>query len=287
MSDKLRINSIILFALAILFAFFFDFTKHNLTLSPVNPFADDPYDAIGTFALQTAVFLGLLSLVRAFRPYRKEQPSNEQKLILVRTQTAIVLAVFVALAGDMVAMVRHVSLWSGTPAGYGLVILIVGFSLLATAIGLFVRHSVKEIVVPMALNSWKKPAIVSLIFFIVLFIYPERIRESTPGALFTVVVGATLLFMPVEAWGEFLSPGVDTERKIVTSRWLWGVVIFIGILLGFTIVLRELAEGGGTIDIVGNAFIISVYVGLEVAGLLIGYGFLGKFLGLFQSQRKI
>jgi hypothetical protein len=285
MSGKLKINSIIIFALAALFVFFFDFTKHNLTLSPVNPFADDPYDAIGTFALQAAAFLGFLSLVRAFRPYGKEQPSDEQKLILVRTQTAAVLGVFVALAGDIVAMMRHLSLWSGTPAGYGLVILIVGFSLLATAIGLFVRHSAKEIGSPIGLNSWKKPAIVSLIFFIVLFFYPESIRESTLGALFTVVVGATLLFMPVWAWGQFLCPGVDMERKTVTSRWVWGIVILIGILLGFTIVLRELWEGGGTIDIASNAFIVSVYIGLEVAGVLIGYGFLGKFLGLFQSQR--
>ncbi|MEZ4864751.1 MAG: hypothetical protein R3C14_25795 [Caldilineaceae bacterium] len=75
MSTKANITSIIVFIFAVVFAAFFDITKQNLYLSPVNPFADDPYDAIGSFAFQAAVFFGLLSLFRAFRPYRKEQPS--------------------------------------------------------------------------------------------------------------------------------------------------------------------------------------------------------------------
>jgi len=287
MSTKLKINSVIVFVLAVVFAIFFDITKHNLYLSPVNPFADDPYDAIGSFAFQAAILFGLLSLFRAFRPYRKEQPSDKQNLILVRTQIAIVLSVLVSLAGDTVAMIRHLSLWSGALAGYVLLTLVIGFSILSIAIGIFVRNSTKEKFAPVVMNSSNKPAIISLIFFIILFFYPESIRESTIGALFTVVVGAILLFMPIWAWGEFLFPIVNTHSKTVAPRWLWGVVILIGILLGFTMVLRELSKGGGIIDFAGSAFIISIYIGLEVAGLVIGYGFLGKFLGIFQSQGKI
>ena len=78
MSAKLKINSVIVFVLAAVFAVYFDITKHNLYISPVNPFADDPYDAIGSFAFQAAVFFGFLSLFRSFRPYRKEQPSSDK-----------------------------------------------------------------------------------------------------------------------------------------------------------------------------------------------------------------
>lgn len=287
MSAKLKINSVIVFMLAVLFAVFFDVTKHNLYLSPINPFADDPYDAIGTFALQAAILLGFLSLFRAFRPYRKEQPSDEQNLLLVRTQTAIVLSMLVALAGDVVAMIRHLSLWSGILAGDVLLILVIGFSILSIAIGIITRNSAKEVLAPFAMKLSNEPVIISLIFFIILFFYPERIRESTTGALFTVVLGAILLFMPVWALGKFLSPIIDTQSKTVAPRWLWGIVILIGIFLGFTIVLRELSEGDGFIDFAGSAFIISVYIGLEVAGLVIGYGFLGKFLGIFQSQKRL
>jgi hypothetical protein len=231
MSTKLKINSVIVFALAAVFVVFFDITKHNLYFSPVNPFADDPFDAIGSFAFQAAIFFGFLSLFRAFRPYRKEQPSNEQNSFLVRTQTATILCVLVALAGDIVAMIRNASLWSGVLAGDVLLILVLAFSFLSIAIGVFVYNSAKGIHIPAIMNQSNKPAITSLIFLIVLFFYPESIRQSIIGALFTVVVGAVLLFMPVWAWGEFLFPIVGTQSKTVAPKWLWVVVILTGVFL--------------------------------------------------------
>jgi hypothetical protein len=56
--------------LAILFYLFFQITKHHPILSLVNPFVEDPYDAVGSFSFQFALFTALLSLVRAFRPYQ-------------------------------------------------------------------------------------------------------------------------------------------------------------------------------------------------------------------------
>ena len=284
MSNKLRINSLIVFVLALLFAFFFDFTKHNPSLSPINPFADDPYDAIGSFAFQATIFFGLLSLFRAFRPYRKDQPSDEQKLFLVRTQIAIVLSILVTLVGDLVAMIRHFPVWSRVSAGYLLLALVIAFSILSIAIGIIVRNSARNTFVPVVMNSLKRSAIISSVFFIVLLFYPESIRKSTLGALFTVVVGAVLLFMPVWAWGEFLTQTMETPSKTITSRWIWIVVSLMGILLGFAIVLRELTAEGETISLAGSIFIISVYIGLEFAGVVIGYSFLGKFLGIFQKR---
>ena len=122
MPKRLRINSLIVFVLALLFAFFFDFTKHNPLFAPLNPFAEDPYDAIGSFSFQAILFLGALSLFRAFRPYRKAQPSDEQKLFLVRTQVTIILSILVTLLGDLIAMVRHVSIWSRVSTCYFLLL---------------------------------------------------------------------------------------------------------------------------------------------------------------------
>ena len=287
MSTKLKINSVIVFVLAAVFAVFFDFTKHNLYLSPINPFADDPYDAIGSFAFQAAALFGVLSLFRSFRPYRKGQPSNEQNSFLVRTQTATILCVLVALAGDIVAMIRHASLWSGVLAGNVLLIIVLTFSFLSIAIGVFVYNSAKGIHIPVVMNPLNKPAIISLIFFVVLFIYPEGIRQSIIGALFTVVVGAVLLFMPIWAWGEFLFPIVSTQSKTVSPKWVWVFVILTGVFLGFVIVLGELTVGGETLNLAGKAFVISVYIGLEVVGLVIGYSFLGKFLGIFRIFQEL
>ena len=287
MPTKLKISAIIAIALALLFSVFFDTTKHNPFLSAVNPFAEDPYDAIGSFALQAVILLGFLALFRAFRPYRKERPSHEGHLLLVRTQITIVLAALVTLAGDLVALIRHVSLWSGTRAGVILIVLVIGFFMLSIALGMAIQNSAKDVLQSRPRNSLHRPVIISLLFLLVLFFYPERITESIFGTLFTVTVGATLLFMSVWAWGNFLSPVLPTSSKTVLPGWLWFVVILMAIFLGLTIVLRELSEGGGMIDFAQSAFIISVYIGLEVAGVVIGYAFLGKFLGIFQSQRRL
>lgn len=284
MPNKLRINSLIVFVLALLFAFFFDFTKHNPLFSPLNPFAEDPYDAIGSFAFEATIFFGALSLFRAFRPYRKAQPSDEQKLFLVRTQIAIVLSVLVTLVGDLIAMIRNLSVWSRVSAGYLLLALVIGFSILSIAFGIIVRNSTRNTFIPVIMNSWTRPAIISAIFFVVLLLYPERIRESTIGALFTVVVGAVLLFMPVWAWGEFLVQTAQAPSKSMTPRWIWIVITLMAVLVGLAIVVRELTAEGETISFAGSLFIMSVYIGLELAGILIGYTFLGKFLGIFQKS---
>ena len=284
MPARLRINALLVFVLAILFAIFFDFTKHNPYIAPINPFAEDPYDAIGSFAIQAAFVLAILSLWRAFRPTGKLQPSGERKLFLFRTQIAAVLCVLVTLAGDLIAMIRHISLLSAARAGIMLLLLVIGFFLIAAFAGNLVLRSRKEVSVLPSSNSWRKPALVSLLLFLVLFFYPE-IQRSIAGALFTVVLGAVLLFLPVWVWGEFLSPAIDPEIKTVLPIWTWGVIVLTAILLGFTIVLRELTAEGATIDFAGSLFVISIYIGLEVAGIVIGYAFLGKYLGFFQSQR--
>jgi hypothetical protein len=64
------------------FYLFFQTSKHNPALSSVNAFADDPYDAVGSFGVQFALFTALLSLVRAFRPYQSDEALDGQELLL-------------------------------------------------------------------------------------------------------------------------------------------------------------------------------------------------------------
>jgi hypothetical protein len=126
MPSKFKINALIILALAALFYFFFMTAKHDPALSAVNAFAEDPYDAIGSFGVQAAAFIGILSTMRAFRLYRGNPPSDEQKVFLARTQVLAVLAVIVTLAGNIVAMARYPSIWIGSPYGYRLAALLSG-----------------------------------------------------------------------------------------------------------------------------------------------------------------
>src|SRR5690242_15268881 len=113
MSNKFKINALVIFAFAASFVFFFNITKHQPAFSPINPFAEDPYDAIGSFAFQASILFGFIALFRAFRPSPIGGPSDRQKLLLARTQLVAVLCVSVTIIGDLVALIRHWSLWSG------------------------------------------------------------------------------------------------------------------------------------------------------------------------------
>jgi hypothetical protein len=64
---RLQPAALLVFVLSILFYFFFDYCKHAPMLGAANPFAEDPYDAVGSFGIQlafvSAVAMGLLLIL--------------------------------------------------------------------------------------------------------------------------------------------------------------------------------------------------------------------------------
>jgi hypothetical protein len=292
-SNRFKINAVLITGLAVGFYFFFMTSKHHPTLSAALTFGEDPFDAIGSFGVQAALFLGLFSLVRAFRPYRAGAPTVEQKVLLARTEMLGVLAVAVTLAGDAVAMVRYLSQWVGLAAGWTLAALAGGLALVTALVGVLIRRSVRGTALPTIPNAGKRAAVVALASVVILAFYPDSLRVSIPGALFTVVVGAVLLFASMWAFGLWIVPyRVDASwpGAATLPGWLGqvkyqlGLVILLGVLMGLFLVLGESTEGGGRPSLVGMAFVASVYVGLETAGLLIGFNFLRKPLGLFNRR---
>jgi hypothetical protein len=89
-----------------------------------------------------------------------------------------------------------------------------------------------------------------------------------------------LLFAPMRAWAIHLVPYTAEARQptaITLLSWLnrhklpLGAVILVGAVLGLLLVLAESTEGGGAPSLARFALVAAVYVGLETAGLLIGY----------------
>ena len=120
------------------------FAKHDPALRDVIPFGDDPYDAVGSFGVIVGMLIALLSLVRAFRPYR-EAPSTAQRAYLVRSQEAVVLVVFLTLASDVVAMGRHPSMWFGASSRDKLIALIAGMAVVTVAVQFLIRASQEKL----------------------------------------------------------------------------------------------------------------------------------------------
>ncbi len=210
MPRQLKVHAFMTFVLAVLFYLFFQISKHHPTLSQVNAFAEDPYDAVGSYGVLLAVFTALLSLVRAFRPYQSKQALDGQKMLLLRGAYISCLSVAVTLVADIVAMLRYPSLWIGLPAGQILAALIGGMALLTVLVGWLIYHSTRNIIVPYARDGWTRAIVISIVGILILALYPENWRQSVPGALFTVFIGAAFLFVPVWAIGMAISPSPGT-----------------------------------------------------------------------------
>ncbi|HZC78463.1 MAG TPA: hypothetical protein VE258_11985 [Ktedonobacterales bacterium] len=295
LSRVFKSNAGIVFVLALAFFAFFDVTKHDPSLSAINPFAEDPYDAIGSFGVQAGIFLGLLALLRAVRPFQAGAPSEEQRLFLLRAELAAVLAVVITLVGDGVALARHTSLWLGSAAGGRLSALLGGLFLCAVATGLLVCRSARNARGPARARPWRRATIVSLAAVVALALYPESIRQSTAGTLFTVVVGALLLFAPLWAVLAALLPdGAATSmwEQRTASGWLarhalqWVLVVCAGLFLGALLFVAEATKEGVAHDVTKHAFVLLVYVGLETGGVMTGFSFLRTSLGLFGVRAR-
>jgi len=226
MSRQLKGHACLIIGVAVMFYLFFQVSKQQPALSQVNAFADDPYDAIGSFGVQFALFTGLLSLIRAFRPYRREQVLDHQKLLLVRGIYLSYLSIAMTLAADIVAMLRHPSVWVGLPAGYMLAALTGGMALVAALTGGLLYHWARTMHSSSAHTVWARAIGIFMMSILILALYPENWSQSTPGELLTVGVGAILLFVPIWAIGMAISPspGAFFEDSIddlaSVYRWL-------------------------------------------------------------------
>jgi len=122
----IKLNSIFAVCLAIVFFFFFQFTKHNPVIATIMPFGNDPYDAVGSLGVIIAGLLAVLSVIRSFH-----MRSDRQKILVTRTQFTVAAAIFVTLTADGVAMGRHVPMWLGQYGTVQLLLLMVSMLILA------------------------------------------------------------------------------------------------------------------------------------------------------------
>ncbi len=288
MPTALKRNAVIVFGLAALFYWSFMLAKHDPALRNIIPFGEDPYDAVGSFAVIVGMLIALLSLVRAFRTYRDHPPSAAQRVYLVRSQVAVVLAVLITLAADIVAMVRHPSMWIGAASRYWLIALLTGMAVVTVAVQLLIRASQKKLLEG-GMQQWTAAVIVTLVAILILAIYPEQLINRTVTHLLTVVAGDLVLFAPMRPLLNALVPYNADQRRIETTpprsrfstAWQrWGIVVGVGSLIGAVAFWGEMSEGVGAAPMSRFVFVASVFIGLGLAGILIAYAFLGKPLGL-------
>ena len=125
-------DAVFSFALALLFYGFFDASKHVRSFAQNNPFAADPYDAIGSFAVQVALFLGLLSMLRAFRPCTEDALVSGRLRLIATSRMLSAIATGLTMLADATAVIRQANALHSDWPGWFLLGGIVGLLVLSS-----------------------------------------------------------------------------------------------------------------------------------------------------------
>lgn len=211
---KLKALALFVFGLSILFYFFFDFCKHTPSLGAANPFASDPYDAVGSFGIQLALLSALLTLIRTFRPFPQKEAAPGQILLTLRTGTVVLLSVTVTLAADAIGLARSIGAGGASPVAWALVALVTGMVLVTLAAGWIFVRAARRAEVPSARPTRGRAVIISGLAILILAFFPLAWRNSgVPGAIFSALAGMALLFLTVWAVATAIFPAAESNYE--------------------------------------------------------------------------
>jgi hypothetical protein len=210
--------------IALVFFAFFNASKQIPVLAAANPFAEDPYDAVGSFGIQLAMATALLSALRALRSGRERQGPDVRIPLIIRAGTVSLLSVFVTLAADGIALARYPHVWMPFQAGR-LLATMVGTMFLLTALGGWglARAARGTRFQSRNRRSITVTVLILLLSAIILADCPESWRMNTLGAIFTALVGMLLLMIPVAAlswlWAAQIQGQFDDLFDDIS--WIW------------------------------------------------------------------
>ena len=310
--------------LAALFWAFFNVSKHQPSLAAVNVFAEDPYDAVGSFGVQLAGLAALLSLLRSFRPAPQGFIPARLALVL-RSNLVLLIAVAVTLLADGVALIRYADQWTASIAGWRLAGLAGALMALNLLAGWPVLALGRRLGLASGRRSWQGVAVVCVTGVAVLGFYPSAWRQSVPGALFAALLGMVVLFVCTYALAILIFPPTgepagdlmdDLAGFYVSAKAhapaAWGLFSRLERLAEFfwaQALIRALdprrhpwrlaalaAAGMGSAllmaEVVGEGVprlnlilvVAAVFITIEGAGVLLGYLLFRQYLGLFRRQ---
>ncbi|HTO94393.1 MAG TPA: hypothetical protein VMM80_08455 [Bacteroidota bacterium] len=296
--------------LSALFIVLFDRAKHDPDLVCVNPFAVDPYDAVGSFGVQLALAAAALSALRACRPAVPGESFAVRQTFILRAIGVSQLAIAVTMVSDIAAMALAPSLWYGTPAGRILLTLtaaLLGVPLMVCALLIRIARRSGRC----SQNPLRAAQMVPfLILMALLVLYPPGWREGIAGALLTAAFGGVTLILSVallskamfpcpdipdvDLLGDFGSiwrrivPGAARPRAafgIINPRMHpWRLVVLLSALTGLLLALAQCAGEGPPRGTARVILVAGVFLFLESGGICLGYFLFRHFLGIFKSD---
>jgi hypothetical protein len=251
----------LIFLTAIIFYLFFQINKRSPFVE-ANPFANDPYDAVGSIAIQVALLISLLSYGRVIR-WRDDPGQANQRLIL-HGNILVLVAIFITLCSDALAeLVQPTSstLWS---------------NILRLELGLMF--------------------ILSLVCALALWVVFRGVSTTPPPPNLTPADAIddlwSLVRVPIGRSSSVFPPAMVEWVKRFNSDFLfahipwvnprlhpWRFTAAVGLLVGVLLVIAKLQEGLPPSLAIG-VLVMGISISVELVATLLGFAIFGGYLGL-------
>jgi hypothetical protein len=257
-----------IFILAFLFYLFFQVNK-NGPLGAVNPFAVDPYDAVGSFAFQIALLCSLLTYARALRLLTLPSQASKTRLVWRGAWLTLSVILWTLVVDGLAEILQPVtaSFWGNVL----LVELALMFGLTLFSVAALLRLSKMVDFPPLPAGLTLDQALDDL---------------------------WTLVRQPVKKMNRYLPPKLvdwvenfESERLFVTGgplarfHWLsprrhpWRFVTALGLAAGLGLLLGQFREGPPP-SLIAGLLVVGIFIFAELAATLAGFFLLGRYLGL-------
>ncbi len=325
--NRLKFAAGAILGLSIFFFIFFEICKHAPIIGAANPFAEDPYDAVGSFGIFLAFVCALLMVVRTFRPYRGNEIPTRQMDLAIRAGAVAVICVVVTLAADAIGLGRAMIANGIHPETNNLAAVVGGMTLVTLATGWTLIRAANSIVHQPIERPWWRGGVLCGLAILILAFYPIQIREaSATGGVITALVGMSILYLTtwgiatvlfptsesnyedvfddlsaiIRGWGTRsggIAWGINLIIKVAGSppvngvlEWInprkhrWNLAILAAAGFGVAIVSVEALSEGIAPTMGRVLLVVSVYLGIGGAGVMLGYLLFGKFLGIFRPE---
>jgi hypothetical protein len=255
------VTSIITVA-AFIFWKFFDFTKRG-QLGELNPFNEDPYDVVGSFAFQVVLLVALLTFARALRSRQSRAEPCKDRLT-IRGNKIVLVTIGITLLTDGIALLRHPL--PSSPWAHVLLI------------------------------SWGAMSAIELLCIAVFSIALLKTNIGPAPTNLTPADGLDDLWLLVRVAARILDPVLpssfarwvsqfNSDKMFAKFRWLdarehpWRFAMAVSLAAGIAIYLFKLTEGPS--PNLSIAFVVAViYISAELVATILGFTLLGGYLGL-------
>ena len=252
---------------AIIFYLFFQVNKRSPFVE-ANPFAVDPYDAVGSIVIQVALLISILGYARVLR--LRDDPTLVKQRLILHGNILVLAVIFITLCSDALAeFVQPVplSLWRNI-----LIIELGGMFLLTLICGLALW------LVFRGLSTSPPPTNLT----------PADAIDDLWSLVRVPVVRGGAIFPPsMVAWVRRFNSDLLFSRLewLDPRRYPWCFTGAVGLLVGVLLVLAQLQEGLPPSLGIG-LLVMAIFIYVELVVTLLGFASFGGYLGLRPTFKK-